>query len=114
MGSSYHRCDNRAVPCLVDAQALRPVGPNHGIPHHPPESFGADCCGCLVEIIGATTEYRCNECDAIIPPDEVHRVVLEIVSTDATCPHCGRVNEIAGFSEVHAFICKHCGHGAGL
>jgi len=28
------------------------------IPH---ELFEADCCGCLMKIIGNRTEYRCNE-----------------------------------------------------
>jgi hypothetical protein len=67
------------------------------LPIIPHEEFGADSCGCLVEIVGETTEYRCNECNAIIPPEEVQRVVMEMPSVDATCPHCGKVNQIDGF-----------------
>ena len=35
-------------------------------------------------------------------------------STEATCPHCGRVNQISGFSEVDAFVCRFCERGVGL
>jgi hypothetical protein len=30
------------------------------LPIIPHEEFGAGCCGCLVEIVGETTEYQCN------------------------------------------------------
>ena len=46
--------------------------------------FGVDCCGCLVEIVSATR------------------------------PQGGRVNEISGFSEVFAFVCRNCGKGAAV
>jgi phage FluMu protein Com len=84
------------------------------LPILPHEDFGADCCGCLVEIIGETTEYRCNECDAVIAPEEVQRIAMEMPSIQKTCPHCGKVNEIAGFSEVFAFRCRFCSEGVGL
>lgn len=81
------------------------------LPIIPHEEFGAECCGCLVEIVGETTEYRCNECGAVIQPDEVQRVVMEMPSVEETCPHCGKVNRIEGFSQVFAFVCRHCGQG---
>lgn len=84
------------------------------LPIIPHSDFGADCCGCLVEIVGEKAEFVCNECGAIVPPEDVHRAVIEMESTDATCPHCGRVNEISGFSEVSAFICRYCGEGVTL
>jgi hypothetical protein len=59
----------------------------------------------------AEKEYRCNECEALIPPDDVHRAVFEMESTAATRPHCGKRNEIYGFSEVYAFVCQQCGRG---
>jgi hypothetical protein len=56
------------------------------LPIIPHEDFGADCCGCLVEIIGETTEYRYNECGAVVPPGDVQRVVMEMPSVEETCP----------------------------
>jgi len=89
---------------------------NEGValPILPHELFGADCCGCLVEIVAETTEFVCNECGAVLPPDAVHLAVMTLEFTDASCPHCGRVNHITGFSEVHAFVCVYCGQGASL
>jgi phage FluMu protein Com len=82
-----------------------------GLPIIPHELFGADCCGCLYIIMGEEPEYRCNECNAVIPREDVQRIVLQMASCEATCPHCGRVNEISGFSEVSAFVCRFCGTG---
>ena len=84
------------------------------LPIIPHEEFGADCCGCLVEIVGGTTEYRCNECDAVIPSEDVQRVVMEMPSAEETCPHCGKVNHINGFSQVFAFVCRFCGEGVSV
>jgi DNA-directed RNA polymerase subunit RPC12/RpoP len=84
------------------------------LPIIPHELFGVDCCGCLVEFAGATTEFVCNECGAKIPTFEVHRVVMQMESTEATCPHCGSLNQIDGLSEIYAFVCRHCGRGVGL
>jgi DNA-directed RNA polymerase subunit RPC12/RpoP len=85
-----------------------------GPPVLPHELFGVGCCGCLYVIAGAENEYRCNECGATIPPDEVHRVALEMESTEVACRHCGKRNEIHGFCEVHAFVCRYCGRGVDL
>ena len=69
---------------------LRPI-----LPH---EFFGADCCGCLVEeILDDGPKFTCNECGEPVPVQDVQRVVLEMESTEATCPHCGHVNQIDGF-----------------
>jgi hypothetical protein len=56
------------------------------LPIIPHEEFGADCCGCLVEIIGETTEYQCNERGAVIPPADVQRIVMEMPSVEEICP----------------------------
>jgi transposase-like protein len=84
------------------------------LPIIPHEDFGADCCGCLYIVAGDQPEYRCNECGAVIPPEDVHRVVMEMPSAKETCPHCGTVNQIEGFSEVFAFVCRHCGRGVNI
>jgi predicted RNA-binding Zn-ribbon protein involved in translation (DUF1610 family) len=86
------------------------------LPIIPHADFGAaDCCGCLVEIVEESgTKFVCNECGAVIPPEDVQRVVMTMESVEATCPHCGRVNQISGFSEVLAFTCRYCGRGVGL
>jgi hypothetical protein len=84
------------------------------LPLIPHEMFGVDCCGCLVENIGKEREFRCNECDLVIPTEEVQRVVMEIDTTEAICPHCGEVNRMSGFVSVDAFICVRCGCGVAL
>jgi predicted RNA-binding Zn-ribbon protein involved in translation (DUF1610 family) len=84
------------------------------LPIIPHSDFGVDCCGCLIEVVGEQSEFLCNECGGVIPPADVHRAVMEMESTEATCPHCGWVNHIDGFSEVHAFTCRYCGEGVGL
>jgi hypothetical protein len=81
------------------------------LPLIPHSDFGVDCCGCLVEVSGEEREFHCNECGAVIPAADVYRAVMEMESCDATCPHCGRVNEINGFSDVSAFVCRFCGEG---
>jgi hypothetical protein len=83
------------------------------LPIIPHEDFGADCCDCLVEVVGETTEYRCNECGAVIRPD-AQRVVMQMPSVEETCPHCGKLNEIPGFTEVCTFVCRYCGRGVTL
>lgn len=84
------------------------------LPIIPHELFGADCCGCLIEIVAAVRKFRCNECDAVVPIEDVQRAVMQMESCDATCRHCGRVNEINGFSEVFAFVCSYCRAGVSI
>jgi len=84
------------------------------LPIIPHELFGTDCCGCLVEIVADVREFRCNECGAVVPVDDVQRAVMQMESCDATCPHCGKVNEISGFSEVSAFVCRYCERGVSV
>jgi DNA-directed RNA polymerase subunit RPC12/RpoP len=81
------------------------------IPHSEIES---DCCGCLCQVVGETTFFQCNECGAIVSTEEAARLVLEMESCAATCPHCGRMNEISWFSEVFAFRCRFCGEAVTL
>ena len=111
---SLHRHRGYRPPArLDDASCLRALNP-WPCPIIPHEDFGADCCGCLVAIIGETTEYRCNECGAVIAAEDVQRIVMEMPSVEEICPHCGKVNQINGFSEVYAFVCLHCGQGVSL
>ncbi len=85
------------------------------LPIIPHELFGVNCCGCLVEIVEEhATKFVCNECDAVIPAEDVQEAVITMESVEATCPHCNHVNEISGFSEVFAFKCRHCGRGVAL
>jgi hypothetical protein len=43
---------------------------------------------------------------ARIPTLEIHRAVMQMESTETTCLYCGWLNQIGGFSEVHAFVCR--------
>ena len=58
--------------------------------------------------------FICNECGATVSKEDVARLVLEMESTDETCPHCGKLNHIEGFSQVLAFVCRHCAQGVTL
>jgi hypothetical protein len=40
--------------------------------------------------------------------------VLEMESCEQTCLHCGKPNQIDGFSQVFAFVCRHCCEGVTL
>jgi hypothetical protein len=51
---------------------------------------------------------------AVIPAEDVQRVVMEMPSVEEIGPHCGKTNQIDGFSEVFAFVCRHCGLGVDL
>jgi hypothetical protein len=85
------------------------------LPIIPHESFGADCCGCLYEVIEESgPKFVCNECGAVVSKEDVARIVMEMDSTGETCPHCGRLNRIEGFSRIYAFTCQYCGRGVGL
>ena len=85
------------------------------LPLIPHSDLGADCCGCLMEVAEESgSKWVCNECGAVVSKEEVARIVLEMESTEATCPHCGRVNHLSGFFEVSAFRCQFCGEGVGL
>jgi hypothetical protein len=83
------------------------------------ESFGIDCCGCLiVHVTGDRADIVCNECGAVIRTvqvGEVQAVMSEMAQTDvissARCTHCGALNTFPGMSSVEAFICSECGEG---
>ena len=82
------------------------------LPIIPHEDFGADCCGCLCEVMeDSGPRFVCNECGAEVPVEEVQRIVMAMESCEETCPHCGHVNQIDGFSRLLAFVCRHCGGG---
>ena len=86
-----------------------------GLPLIPHSEIEPDCCGCLCEVIEEDgPKFVCNECGAVVSTEDVGRLVLEMESTQATCPHCGRVNHIEGFAEVFAFNCRFCGQGVTL
>ena len=74
-----------------------------------------ECCGCInEEMENDGPRFVCNECAAVIPKEDVARLVLNTESTQVTCTHCGQVNDISGFSEVSAFVCRFCGQGVAL
>jgi hypothetical protein len=86
-----------------------------GLPLIPHCNLEPDCCGFLMEFVDeAGIHFVCNECGAVLTKEQVAPLILEMESCDATCPHCGRVNHIDGFSEVSAFRCRFCGEGVGL
>jgi hypothetical protein len=79
------------------------------LPLIPHSEIEPDCCGCICEVIDNDgPHFVCNECMAQIPKEEVARLVLQMESCDPTCPHCGKVNRIHGFSQVFAFRCRLC------
>jgi hypothetical protein len=49
--------------------------------------------------------------EAIISKEGLARIVMTMESCDTTCPHCGRVNQISGFSQVFSFVCRYCREG---
>ena len=68
-----------------------------------------------MEIMGADgLHFECNECGAVLTKEQVAPIILAMESCEATCPHCGKVNRIDGFSEVFAFRCRFCGEGVTL
>jgi uncharacterized protein (DUF983 family) len=86
----------------------------------PHADFGAsDCCGCLVGIIhGGQARIECNECGTVVrtvAPADLQRTLdemeISLAMCTEMCPHCGRVNVFAGFSETIAYICEGCGRG---
>lgn len=55
--------------------------------------------------------FRCNECGAVLTKERVAPLILAMESWEVTCRLCGRLNQISGFSEVSAFVCRFCGEG---
>jgi hypothetical protein len=49
-------------------------------------------------------QFRCKECDAVIPVEDVQRTVMEIESSKAIVRTAGKVIKISGFARVDAFI----------
>ena len=84
------------------------------LPLIPHSEIDPDCCGCLCEVVEDTTYFLCNECGARVSKEEVAPVILSMESTAVTCPHCGKLDQISGFSEVYAFVCQYCGRSVTL
>jgi hypothetical protein len=60
-----------------------------------------ECCGCLSQVvIAGETHFKCNECGIVLSKEEVAPLIPEMESTEAVFPHCGKMNEISGFSEL--------------
>jgi hypothetical protein len=51
------------------------------IPH---SDFGAKCSGCVYVVEREAGEHRCDECGAVIPPEDVQRVVTDMGPPDVT------------------------------
>ena len=84
-----------------------------GFPLIPHCDLNPECCGRLMEVMGeGGIHFRCNERGAVLSKEELAPLILAIESCEATCPPCGRVNHIDGFSGVFAFRCRFCGEGA--
>src|SRR4051794_15798549 len=73
------------------------------------------CPGLLFPVIhGDVATIECNDCDFVlkaVPANQADEAMVELTSNEicsATCPHCGELNIIQGFSSVSAFICRHC------
>jgi hypothetical protein len=49
-------------------------------------------------------QFRCKECDAVIPVEDVQRTVMEIESSKAIVRTAGKVIKISGFASVDALI----------
>ncbi len=82
------------------------------LPPIPHSAIEPDCCGCLCEVVEDDgSRFFGNECSTEVFIQDVHRIILEMESTAATCPHCDHINQIHGFSEIYAFTCRHCGRG---
>lgn len=68
-----------------------------------------NCYGCLVEIVENTSSrFICNECGIEVSLADVQRLLFEMKSCEAECPHCGRLNEFPGFCEIFAYHCRFC------
>jgi hypothetical protein len=83
---------------------LMPVVP-HGI-------GGVDCPGCIIAVVeGCDVELRCNRCGATVGVVQVNIMegLLGLDCLDATCPHCGRVNNFSGVDEGLTYSCTYCG-----
>ena len=87
----------------------------------PHQDFGdPDCCGTLWPLIRTDqpelADIICNECDVVVktvPIADLERTLREMEFAldmcSETCPHCGKENLFAGFSEILAYTCRHCG-----
>ena len=80
-----------------------------GLPIIPHCDFDPECSGCLCAVVDdGGIHFVCNECGVVLTKEEVALLIITIESCEATCTHCGTLNEIDGFSEVFAFVCRYC------
>ena len=93
------------------------------LPIVPQSDVGVEgCCGCLCPVErGDEADLVCNECGAIIqivPIAQVEPTLLRMAMSQdfcsATCPHCGALNTVPGFTSIMAYICKECGEGVSV
>jgi len=56
------------------------------LPLIPHSEIEPECCGCLCEIVEDKTYFVCNECSAVVSVEQVQRIVMQMESTEATCP----------------------------
>ena len=89
-----------------------------------------DCCGIIMpfrngEYIDlkrnpgtADVDLMCNECAAVlrtVPVTEVEapllRMSMEQGVCSETCPVCGELNVVPGWTAMEAFTCRFCGSG---
>jgi hypothetical protein len=82
------------------------------LPLLPHSDLDPDCCGCLCEVMQDDgPRFICNECGVTVSKEDVARLVMEMESCEETCPHCGKLNHIDGFSQAFAFVCRRRGRG---
>ena len=85
---------------------------NGALPIMPHALNGTDCDGCIVaQANQGTIELVCNECREILGRIDQHILIslLQVEAARPICPDCGQVNVIPGFTEIFAYICRHCG-----
>jgi hypothetical protein len=99
-------------------------GPPFLIPHS--EHGAPDCPGAIWPLShednAELVDFWCNDCDALmktVAPSEVTRTIEEMrldkgAGVAAFCNHCGQISEFPGYSEMFAFVCRHCGESVTL
>ncbi len=81
-----------------------------------------ECCGIVVPVArGELADLKCNECGAVIATvsaGSAESSLLQMAVSGGVCsevcPHCGDLNVFPGFSEMVAYVCRHCGEGVSI
>jgi hypothetical protein len=104
-------------------ESLRVQYPPYMILH---AEFGEPHCPGLLYAVpresGELVDFECNDCGAIVRTVAASESAstIEAMREDngdgvsAFCNHCGGINEFPGYSEMFAFICRHCGQSVTL